>query len=95
MKEIHAYSGVQQYLVRGYHLNCPHFQLGYVHYPTLMILIDFLPGIVTLGFVLAFKNECHPLLALAIVAHPLLLPGISVAEFLDRNGSVRKRRFQL
>ena len=50
-----------------------------------MILIDFLPGILTLGFVLAYKNECHPLLALGIVAHPLLLPGISVAEYLDKD----------
>ena len=69
------------------------FQLGYVHYPILMILIDFLPGILTLGFVLAYKNECHPLLALGIVAHPLLLPGISVAEYLDKDRLLLKLFF--
>jgi hypothetical protein len=50
-----------------------------------MILIDFLPGILTLSFILSYKNKCHPLVALGFVAHPLLMPGISLAEFLDRH----------
>jgi hypothetical protein len=49
-----------------------------------MLLIDFLPGVLTLCFALSYKNACHPLLALGFAANPLLMPGISLADFLDK-----------